>query len=145
MKKTENSWWILAAEHVALTTLASLGVLSSNQEAERRQQWERERRSWVLLRESHASRTGGRDGRPHAELFCVASFVRFWRDSAVALPRQQPILCTCEMRRNPPAPHHMGWKQSHPTKLHLIFDRFQQKVRLGQDSVLEFFKNSLLK
>ena len=69
--------------------------------AEKKQRGEAE----LVLRESHASRTGGRDGRPHAELFCVASFVRFWRDSArVALPRQQqqPILCTCEMRRNPP-------------------------------------------
>ena len=33
MKKTENSWWILAAEHVALTTLASLGLSSSKQAA----------------------------------------------------------------------------------------------------------------
>jgi len=68
--------------------------------AEKKQRGEAE----FVLRESHASRTGGRDGRPHAELFCVASFVRFWRDSGVALPRQQqqPILCTCEMRRNPP-------------------------------------------
>ena len=41
---------------------------------------------------------GGRDGRPHAELFCVASFVRFWRDSSKL---RQPILCTCEMRRPP--------------------------------------------
>ena len=52
---------------------------------------------------------GGRDGRPHAELFCVASFVRFWRDSSKL---RQPILCTCEMRR-PPLLFHISEDRIH--------------------------------